>query len=126
MPSGNNQNVSRHCQMSPGLGKVGTNSLPVQNACTVPLRCSRSPQFIGCHPWLHPAQPRPVQIQPGIQESWARGRLYTDACEEVGGEEAQVLTSGKVHICFIFCRIQLITIIVSTITMITRDFFLFT
>lgn len=37
-------------------------------------------------------------------------------------EEVRVLTSGKVHICLIFCRIPLI---ISTITVIVRDFFFF-
>lgn len=47
MPTGSNQNLPRHRQMSPGLGEVGTKSLPVQNHCTATPWHSDYIQLIG-------------------------------------------------------------------------------
>lgn len=44
--------------------------------------------------------------------------MGVDDSEVVSGEQGRVLVSNKVPICFLLCRIQLI---ISTISMITRD-----
>lgn len=74
------------------------------------------------YPWPSLSPRADSASNSGELDQWVAVGL--DACEGVGGEEARVLTAGKVHICFILCRIQLI---ISTITMIIRDLiFLFT